>query len=105
MILVALFPAVNGYFFIPTIHRSGGHYFDRTVLPYRQKAEPLVHASRTCFGWRCRAGVAFHQDILRETAAFNPLYIGLCLLVYGECSLYSLPYQRLMVVRRSADGC
>ena len=46
------------------------------------------HASRTCFDWRChRAGVAFHQDILRETAAFNPLYIGLCLLVYRECSL------------------
>lgn len=86
MILVALFPAVNGYFFIPNYPTVvAAINFDRTGnYPYRQVcAEPLVHASRTCFDWRChRAGVAFHQDILRETAAFNPLYIGLCLLVY-----------------------
>ncbi len=61
----------------------GDTFLQGNMLQLKVCAEPLVHASRTCFDWRChRAGVAFHQDILRETAAFNPLYIGLCLFVY-----------------------
>lgn len=52
-------------------------------IPLHGSTQMDNRTPRTCFDWRChRAGVAFHQDILRETAAFNPLYIGLCLFVY-----------------------
>ena len=49
-LLVAMFPSVNGYFFIPNLRlgdcsnqlRSVRHYADRPV-----RAEPLVHATRS----------------------------------------------------------
>ena len=52
MILVALFPAVNGYFFIPNYPTVvAAINFDRTGTTRIGKyvLEPLVHASRTCF--------------------------------------------------------
>ena len=56
---------------------------------------------------RChRAGVAFHQDILRETAAFNPLYIGLCLLVYrlSLIHIFSVQSADRMAALQAADS-
>ena len=81
LVLIALFPAVNGYFFIPNYPTviAAINFRPYRNNPHRQVCtESFVHAARTYFDWGChRAGIVLYQDVLTETDSFegNPSVI------------------------------